>query len=118
MKTTHYLVRGVLTFILLLSVNLSFAQVDKKAKIFQKKGYYYYKQFQKAELLDNYPYTDKNMVTNLEKADINFQRALTLYNTRPKLYASRINKLKLYIKIIYYHIDRIKERRKEYTSSR
>jgi hypothetical protein len=118
MKTINYLVRGIFTLVLLFSVSISSAQVSKKAEQFQSKGHYFYKQFQKAELLDNYPYTDKDMVINLEKADINFQRALTLYSTNPKQYANNISKIKTYLVIIYHHIDQIKERRKEYTSSK
>ena len=118
MKILNYLPRGIVVLVLLLSVSISSAQVDRKAEKFQNKGHYYYKQFQRAELLDNYPYTDKDMVINLEKADINFQRALTLYSTNPKQYANNISKIKTYLVIIYHHIDQIKERRKEYTSSK
>ncbi len=119
MKTSFFTMKGlfVLTMLLLFS-SITVAQSSPKAQLFQKKGQRYYKLFQKAEQLNNYPYTDKDMVVNLQKADVNFHRALVLYKISPEQSKEEIERINLYLKIIAYHIDQIKERRKEYTTSR
>ncbi len=119
MKTSFIAMKGLLMLsIFLFFSSIAVAQTNHKAQLFQKKGQRYYKLFQKAEQRNNYPYSDKDMVVNLQKADINFNRALVLYRINSEKYKEEIDKINLYLKIIAYHIDQIKEKRKEYTTSR
>jgi len=119
MKTSFITMKGlfVLTMLLLFST-VTIAQSNRKAQMFKQKGQKYYKLFQKADQLNNYPYTDKDMVVNLQKAEISFHRALALYKMNTEKFKEEINRINLYLRIIAYQFDQIKEKRKEYTTSR
>ena len=109
-------VKGLLVFMFLFSINMSNAQVDKKASTFEKKGHDFYSLFQKEKVKNST--NETKMVNSLKKAEIYFNRALVLYQTSPTTYDNEIKKIKLYLRIIsYYYNSAQKERTRLFSSN-